>query len=115
MNKSKVVVIPEEEKIKPRLSRRSPFSFGRSIFMTHTISRKKLNDWVVSVADESGQDLLWFGLGPVYVINVVGDVEIAKKAIVRLLPEHDQIYIETIQQRYNKTPEKEEIPGTFLC
>jgi hypothetical protein len=117
VNKNEVVVVDNSSfGSEPSLSRFSSISSGKFIFATHGIPKKELNDWVVKLAEKSGQDIAWFGIGPMYVIGVspIGDMDLVKWAITELMDEHNQLYIESMQREHGYTPLDNELPGYFI-
>jgi len=68
------------------------FRDGVRIFVTHTIRSFNLEPWVQRVAALSGQPVDWHYVGGRAVVLACGDVEKARAALVRLLPEHDALF-----------------------
>ncbi|MFH1621108.1 MAG: hypothetical protein ABIB04_03415 [Patescibacteria group bacterium] len=84
--------------------------FGKVVFVTSVQNRDMIEVWVKKIAAVSGQKVDWHFLGPSVCILAVGDLHLVKLAIVKLIDEHDQIFLHEVQ----KDPVWRQLPKALL-
>lgn len=84
---------------------------GTTVFITNTIPTAKLNQWVESVAEESGQKVDWHSVGGRSVVRALGDLNKVRYAILKLLPEHNRLQKE---EHDRLCPHLPYIPSCFV-
>jgi hypothetical protein len=74
------------------------FQYGTPVMVTHTIEPRELDIWVKKVAQESGQQVDWHYFSARAIIRAIGNIQIVDSVIQRLLPEHDELYVQAHQK-----------------
>lgn len=65
---------------------------GETVFLTHTLSSGDMEDWTITIAKESGQNVDWhWGCGRAEML-AVGDLSLVRKAIIKFRDIHDRAY-----------------------
>lgn len=62
------------------------------VFVTHSLAKDQLNEWVKEISNQSNQTVKWKYLTGKFVIKTIGNVEEVKKSILSLLHKHDEYY-----------------------
>jgi hypothetical protein len=76
---------------------REVFENGEMLFITYTIPSNAMEGWVKKVAQRSGQRVDWHFAGGRARVLALGDLDAVKKAIVELMPEHDELYMAAVR------------------
>lgn len=77
------------------------YNNGSLIFVTHTMSSARVEEWVQAVAKESGQKVDWHYVGGRAQILFLGDQEKVAAALIKLRPMHDSFFKEAFLQLTN--------------
>ncbi|MEK7545493.1 MAG: hypothetical protein AAB554_00275 [Patescibacteria group bacterium] len=71
---------------------------GEHVFTTDTIPPNAMDGWVKKVAKLSGQRVDWHFVGGRAVVRALGDITKIKKAIAKLMPEHDRLHLDACRK-----------------
>lgn len=78
------------------------FAKGAVVCSTNGIPSNAMESWVKKVAAESGQRVDWHFARGTAIVLALGDIAKVKEAIVKLTPEHDELYLRAVEKALGK-------------
>jgi hypothetical protein len=90
-------------------------NFGKTIFVTHTLSTEELNKWVKMIAQDSKLRVDWSFVGGRAVIQSLGDCKKAIKSLQKFRQVHDNYFSEHLKKSnmYRDEDIKRQVEGIW--
>lgn len=74
------------------------YNNGECVFITHSIQSASIERWVNKVAKRSGQLVDWHFAGGRAIVLALGDIDMVKASIRKLIGDHDRRYRRACRQ-----------------